>query len=406
MLAAMLVVAAVAPAGGAAAAAAQADGNASAYAGTHVSFDLASNAVTNYTVGGVEMVESIRVGAAGDSSTSGSAGLLADTSLSVATDLLGTSVSVTARAETTATLKTESGATLAAHDNPRGSLVVTSGNGSQVLYANVSGDASASNEGDARVVVERDGATGVFIAVGNASVGVTDEGDVSARVGEDGRIVFRTYTDGRTESDRRAEALIANGTATAQVYVGAQNGSTTTDVVRYGSNTTVEVTERADGTVTMTVERPVHNGTVVLTSVSDSVLDASGDLTVSVDGEAAARTSSYAALRSATNGGDQSAYLVVEESADASADARTNVYVALNHFSERTVTMQSSNSTGETSTTETSDGGETTDGEEADGETADGGSGGESTSTSAPGFGVTASLAALVGAALVAVRRA
>lgn len=370
--------------------------------------------MTNYSVDGAVMMDSLRVEAASESESSGSA------SLSVGADAGGSTVSVTATAAANATVETESGATLRAHDTPKGSLVVESGNGTQVVRANVSDGAAASAEGDSRVVVERENATGVFVAVGNASVNVTDSGDVSARVEEDGRVVFRAYAGERTESDERAEAFIADGTATAQVYVGEQNGSRTTDVVNYGSNTTVEFEESADGNVTVTVERPVRDGTVVLTSVSDAVVDSAGGLNVSVDGEAAAEASSYAELRSAADGGDRSAFLVANESADASADAQTDVYVALNHFSERTVTMQSENETGEAST-ETADATATDESSETAAETTEAseettdatessdasetGHGEETSSTSAPGFGAAVSVVALIGAALAALRR-
>ncbi|MFC6826596.1 PGF-CTERM sorting domain-containing protein [Halopelagius fulvigenes] len=416
VLAAMLVAAAVAPAAGAATATEARESLASAYAGTHVAFDTESNAVTNYTVNGAVMMDSLRVEAASGSESSGSAGLDADVSLSSAANIGGSAVSVTASAETNATVETESGATLRAHDNPKGSLVVRSGNGTQVVRANVSDDATASAEGDSRVVVERENAMGVFIAVGNASVNVTDSGDVSARVEEDGRVVFRAYAGERSESDERAEAFIADGTATAQVYVDERNGSRTTDVVNYDSNTTVEFEESSDGNVTMTVERPVHNGTVVLTSVSDAVVNSAGGLNVSVDGEAAAEASSYAELTSAADGGDRSAFLVANESADAGAEAQTDVYVAINHFSERTVTVQSENGTTETATetsNETADAAatdessETTEASDATGSShaSETGHGEETSSTSAPGFGAVVSVVALLGAALAALRR-
>ncbi|RDI73038.1 PGF-CTERM sorting domain-containing protein [Halopelagius longus] len=421
-MAAMLVVAAVAPAAGAATATEAQESSASAYAGTHVAFDTESNAVTNYSVDGAVMMDSLRVEAASESESSGSTGLDGEASLSVEADAGGSAVSVTTTAEANATVETESGATLRAHDNPKGSLVVESGNGTQVVRANVSDGATASAEGDSRVVVERDNSTGVFVAVGNASVNVTDDGDVSAQVEEDGRVVFRAYAGERSESDERAEAFIANGTATAQVYVDERNGSRTTDVVNYGSNTTVEFEESSDESVTMTVDRPVHNGTVVLTSVSDAVVNSSGDLNVSVDGEAAAEASTYAELASAANDGERSAFLVANESADASAEGQTDVYVALNHFSERTVTMQSENETTETATEtssetetaaatatdestdaseETTDASETT--ESSDASETDHGE--ETSSTSAPGFGAAVSVVALLGAALAALRR-
>ncbi|SFR35865.1 PGF-CTERM sorting domain-containing protein [Halogeometricum limi] len=412
VFAAILVTLAAVPASGAAAAA---TAQSSAYAGTHVTFDAETNAVTNYTVGGATVFDSLRVESAGSAQSEASAGADADldADASAVTDVAGSAVSVSATAETRATVTTESGAEMRVHDTPNGNLVLASDDGAQALRANVSDGASVSEDGEARVVVENGDTTSVFVAVGNASVARNDDGDVSAHVGDDGRLVLRTYgeSDERTESDEQAEQLIADGTATAELYVmGGANA--TTEIVQYGGNTTVEVAERTNETVTVTVERSVSEGAVVLTSVSDEAVAAGDSLAVSVDGEAAAHVESASELRTAANGGEQSAYMVTESSAE--ADAATDVYVALNHFSERTVTMtsESDGSAETTGTTETADGddsaetAESATDEETDTETdASSETSGTQTSTSAPGFGVTAALAALAGAALVAVRR-
>ncbi|WP_363467664.1 PGF-CTERM sorting domain-containing protein [Halogeometricum borinquense] len=421
LMAATLVIAAAVPATGAAAAA---DAQSSAYTGTHVEFDTESNAVTNYSVGGTMMLDSLRVESA---ESSGDTGIDVDASVSTEADIAGSSLSISATAEASADVTTESGATLTAHDTPNGNLVVT-GTESQVVRANVSEDATVTEDGEARVVVENGNTTGVFIAVGNASVAKNDDGDVSARVESDGRVVFRSYGENeeRTENDREAERLVANGTATAEVYVTDEGDNRSSEVVHYGSNTTVNVTEQSTETVNITVERAVSEGAVVLTSVSEKALNASDSLEVTVDGQAAAEVESTSELRTAADGGNQSAYMIADGSAD--ADAETDVYIALNHFSERKVTMQSADNestTTETATESTETETNTTATESTDTETetdtdstattSDDTSatenesatehGSETTESSTPGFGVTAALVALAGSALLIARR-
>lgn len=420
LVATLLITAALVPATGVVGA--DAENTDSAYAGTHVAFDASTDAVTNYSLGGTTVLESVRVDAGGSGDADTEVGVGASASTSAATGVVGSAVSLSATAETRATVTTESGATLTAHDTANGNLVVT-GEGSQVLRANVSEGAAVSEEGDARVVVENGDTTGVFIAVGNASVARTDDGDVSARVDGDGRVVFRAYGEGdeRNQSDREAERLVSDGTATAEVYVTNDGGDSAAEVVRYDDNTTVELRERADGNVTVAVERSVEEGAVVLTSVSERLVSAGESLSVTVDGEAAAEVDAASELRTAADGDDGAAYMVADGSADADADAAADVYVALDHFSERSVTMQSDDGSTATETdrtetetrTESADGETATEGTESDSTAAtteDAALDAESepattTGSEMPGFGATAALVAVVGGALVAARR-
>ena len=118
-------------------------------------------------------------------------------------------------------------------------------------------------------------------------------------------------------------------------------------------------------------------------------------LEVYVDGEAAAQAESYSDVRAATEGADQSRYMVRQSS---SAEAAVDVIVGVNHFSERTLSMQSAGDGESTATVDDSDGetsGEDTDvGDGTDDDTSDG---------DGAGFGALAALAA-VAAALIAAR--
>jgi hypothetical protein len=373
VVAALLVLASIAPAAVAATETAETQAEGEAYSGSHVEFGTSSTAVVDYTVDGTTVVENVTVQSASE------AGVGAELDGDVSVD--GASVSVATTAETTATVESESGARIESHDNERGIMVVTSEDGEQVVEADVSGEAES--EGESRVVVERDdGTEGTFIVVGDGEVAVNENGNVTAQVGEDGKLVYRQYEDERDDGDETQERLIANGTATAEVYYqqaqesGDDGGQRTADVVEYGSDTTVEVTERSESELNMTVERTQSEGKVVITHVSESAMegaDNAQDVEVYVDGEAAAEAESYSQVVAATEGDGGPAYTVRQSS---NADAAAEVVVGIDHFSERSVSMQSGGNG--------DDGGIT------------GGAG--------PGFGVVAALAA-VGGALVAARR-
>ena len=403
-VAALLVVSAVGSAAAVGSVGA-ATSNQKAYAGTSVSFDTTSNAVVDYAVGGETVMQSVKVQSQSETESGG--GLSADVELSATSDIAGAAVSLDAKSETSASMSTESGATLRAHDNDRGVLTVRAGDDSQYVAVNLSSSAEAASESSERVVVTtEDGTEGVFLVVGDGELTVNDQGNVSASLEGDSKLAFRSYPEGRTEDDQQQEQLITSGQAAAEVYVMQQSesgGEAVADVVQYGDNTTVEVTQQSEGAVRMTAERSKHQGKVVITSVSDEVVDATNDVQVTVDGEAAAQASSYSALQSAIDGGDTSKFLVRQQ---ASADASASVLVAVNHFSERQITMTESDTTtssGTTATTTETDS-TTTASETTDEQTA--APTDESTSsTSSPGFGATVALVALTGLALYAARQ-
>ncbi|WP_123537851.1 hypothetical protein [Halosimplex salinum] len=407
---AMLVVSAIAPV---TALAGTADRQ--AYAGNHVAFDTQSTAVVDYRVDGEQTVDSVRVQS--QSEAESAVGLDGSAGLDAVAGMVGAAVSLDAETDASASLTTDSGASVEAHDNGHGSLVVAADESAQYVALNVSDD-DAERVDDGRVVFETEGdATATAMVVGEGNVSVTDDGNLTAAVAEDSRLVVRSYTDGRTDDDEREERLIANETAAASVYVMSQGEQRVTDVVTYGQDTAVEVEERAAGRVDMTVERSAHEGRVVLTHVSDETFESASDVQVAVDGEAAASASSYAELRRATEGGDTSKYMV-RQSSEASADA--TVLVGVNHFSTRAVTL--TDSSADDSGTDASDGTDSSatdspdgtdsdssdssdDGDASDGDAADDESATvATTSGDGAGFGAVVALlalAALMGVAVV-----
>lgn len=360
-----------------------------AYAGTHVSFETSAHAVTDYAVDDEAMVSSVKVQSESSAESSGFIGV--DASLSAVTHVEGSALSVVAKTETEATVTAESGAEMTAHDNGNGILVVESGGESNYVVANLSSGASASAESDSQVqVTTESGTKGTFIVVGDGEVTVNEYGDVSAQLGADGRLVFRSYPDGKDDSDDKQEQLIAEGTAKAEAYVMAKGESTVVDTVSYGQKTTIEAKQTTQGEVEFAVERTASKGKVVITHVSEEVVDASSGVNVMVEGEAAAKASTYSQLKSAI-GSDQSRYMV--EGAG-SATAKAQVLVAVNSFSTKSVTMESEDSSGNSSDGDGSDDSGSGDGSDS--------SDGSTSSGTIPGFTATAGIVALLGAALLA----
>ena len=352
-----------------------------AYAGTHIEFETTGDAVVDYTVDNTTVFRSMSVQSQSTAESQGD--VRADVGLSAVTDVEGSGLSMGSQTDVSATVTAESGATVEAHDNEHGVLTVRSGGESQYVTVNVSASSQAESESDRRVVVTNDdGTQGAFIIVGDGAVTVNDQGNVSADLGSDSTLVFRSYSDGRSDEDDREEQLIAEGTAAAEVYVmesGEDGGELAADVVQYSEDTAVEVTERSEGTVRMTAERSESEGRVIITSVSEQAISSVEDLQVTVDGEAAAEASSYSELEGAL-GSDESAFLVRQTS---SAEASADVLVAVNEFSTREITMAESGSDG-------SDGGDDSD---------------DATETDVPGFGPVAALLALVAVAALAAGR-
>jgi|GEM_PF-506137 len=355
-----------------------------ASAGAHVAFDVQGDAITDYRIDGEQTFSSVAVQSQSAAESDAGAGLDADLGLEAALNLSGASLSLASETQASTELEAESGATLSAHDTPRGTLVVESGGKAQYVEAELGAGAEAREDGD-RVRVETDGREGVFLVIGDGEVGVTD-GNVTADLSEDATLAFRSYADG--ERDERAqyeESLIAEGNAAVEVTATERDGEVVSDAVSYGQETSVTASQTATNQINVTIDRAVHEGTVVMTTVSEEAVGSFENLSVRVDGEAAAEASSKSDLEGAI-GSDESRYMVVQ---DAGAEGQATVYVAVNHFSERTMTIAGD---------ETSDSADGSDGSESessnDGTTDDGTDDG--TGDSMPGFGAGAALIALL----------
>ncbi|WP_336136557.1 hypothetical protein [Natronomonas amylolytica] len=368
-LALLMTVSMVSMAAAPAAATQQADGE--AYSGANIEFQTTGTAVADYAVDGNVIVENVTVQSASE------AGSGIDAGLESTTDIDAAGLEIDSQARASATIRSESGAEMETHDNHRGVMQVRADGESQVVNVNVSGEAES--ESDERVVVTKDdGSQGTFIVVGDGEVVVNEEGEVNADIEQGSQLVYRQYDGERSDDDEQTERMIRNGTATAEVYVQQpqEDGEeTVADAVEYGEDTTVEVKSASENRVNMTVDRAESNGKVVITSVSEEAVENAEDLTVTVDGEAAAEADSYSEVRQSAAEGDQPRYYVSQSS---SAEATTDVAIGIDHFSTRNVEMQSE----------------------------DGGSDGGMTDGDGAGFGPIVALLAVVGSLLAARRHA
>ncbi len=361
--------------------------SANGYAGTNVAFTTNASAVANYSVGGATVFD--RVAVQSQSEAEAEAGLSAGLGLEGVTGVAGAAASLQTTSNTEASVTFESGARLQAHDNGHGSMVLVANENDQYVTANVTSDATLEAQSDDRVVIHNgNGSHSAVLVAGNGSVDVNAAGNLTADVRAESRLVVRTYGEERSSTAKTQERMIANGTATAQVYMGVE-GEAEADVVTYESDTDVSVTTQTENTVNVTVDRAESEGRVVMASMADSTVESDGELDVLVDGEAAVQASSYSELRSAAHSGATSKYMLASQT---EAEASADVLVAVNHFSERTVTMQS----GEDSSTDGGDGDDSNQVDNDDDPTT--GSGG-------PGFGVIVGVMALLGAAALAIYR-
>jgi PGF-CTERM protein len=400
----------------------QAEG--SAYVGSNVAFDVSNDAIVNYTVNGERVVDGMAVQSAASADGEAGAGIEIGAGSDIAFSGAGLSVAndFSAGASTSATIESDSGAELETHDNERGIVVIRSNGERQVARFDGSDGSAAEPESEKRAVLTNENGTATVIVVGEGNVSVSEDGNVTATTGPEGRVVYRQYEDERSDSEAQQERLIANGTAVAEVYVQSaadaaegddsdddtptptptgelseEAAERSADVVRYSEDTTVEVTEQSANTVNATVERAQSQGKVVIMSVSEAAFENAEDAQVFVDGEAAVEADSYSEVRSAAAGGDRSAFLVRQSS---SAEAAVDVVVGINHFSAREVSMQSGSDDGSATGTSVAADTATATATDTAADT------GDSTETDGqPGFGAVVAVAAFIAAALVASSR-
>jgi PGF-CTERM protein len=367
---------------------------AEAHNGSNVNFQTTDNAVVDYRVNGVALVESVKTEAQDTTEQRGGMGVGA--TISSNARVRGATISAAAQTQTRTSFETGSGAAMQAHDSDRGNLLVRATGGDQLVGLNVSDGVQAEQASDRRAVVTHtDGTQGVIVVIGNGSAIVNEEGNVVADVADGSALVYRQYGSERSDEERAQERMIADGTAAAEVYVTAPsdgNDQPATDAIQYEQDTAVTVGMANDTAIKMTADRDAADGRIVISSVSEAAFDTASEINVTVDGTAATRAESTDALRTAADGGTNSAFMIRSAT---TTTASTDVVIAINHFSDRDLTITTGDDettiSGEDDSSTTNDTSATDDSSTTDEDT--------------PGFGVIVAIVAILSASLIAVNR-
>jgi len=315
--------------------------------GTNISFGVADNAVTEYTVGGTEMFASIR---AQSESSAVEEGLIeADIDeISAIANVNGAGLSVNAETavSTTIDVGTSPGAKLTTHDNSHGTLTMTPGQDTQVAIVNVSSNTEVSVEDEEMATVTADnGAEGSFILSGSGGeLARNDDGNLVLRLSPNSDLVFKAYPDGKSAAEDQQESLIADGIIGAEVHVMERDGETLYDAATYSTFVNYHGSEKTANGTNLTFGSPQGTGTVVVANVNEAAVgslssmevyvnSSSGEETVAVD-----QPNATAALDEIDGyiSTSSSGYYVVPP---AEGSTSTDVLVGINHFTNRTVAM-------------------------------------------------------------------
>ncbi len=351
--------------------------------GTHISFGVANDAVTGYTVGGTEMFSSFRMQSQSSAVDEG----LIEANLDEITSIVninaaGLSVEAETSASTTLNVSSSPGAYVRAHDNGHGTFRVAPGQNTQVGIVNVSSNTELTVEGEEMATLTADnGAEATFMVVGTGGeVATNEDGNLAVRLGANSDLIFKAYPDGKSDAEAEQESLISDGIIGAEVHVMEQDGERVIDAASYNTFVNYYGTEEAANGTNFTFGSARGTGTLVVTHVSEAAVGSLSSVEAYVNSSNGENTVPVEADSAATGVANVEQYVGSPESAyyavpPAEGSASTDVVVAINHFSNRTVTMGQNVGPSDTS-----------------------GSGG------VPGFGAPAAIAALLALAAFARR--
>lgn len=294
--------------------------NGDIYAGDNIRYNLKSDEIDNYSVQGKTYFTSMKTGTKISSGT----GLLGG--------LIGANIAISSIAGVGSKLSTDN-ANIFVHDNPNGNLQVMVNQGS-IVQISLTGGSSATYQGEKYITVRNpDGSESSFLIAGNGKLEMRD-GKMVADLDNDGQLIFKAYPVGKTQLDDAVEQGIIDGIVAAEINIPGKNDAAASSSISYSSAVSAKVNEVANEKISILVSSSNSVGKTIAIEIDSSRLPFQdpGQLEVRVDGEVAAKASSTSELY-ATGAGDKPRYLV------AKAEGATKVMVAINHFSDREVTL-------------------------------------------------------------------
>lgn len=231
---------------------------------------------------------------------------------------------------------------ISAHDNANGLLKFKAENDT-TMSIELPESATIEKESDKKITVGSDGTEGTLMISGQGHLSVED-GTIIVELEKNSQLVFKAYPGEKDSGDEEIEDGIISGNLSAEIQV--LGDGDITDSVEYSTEVEIKSVSVTEDDITVTVDSATEISKTIVITIDNNELPADpSELSIKVDGEATVKASSTGELY-ATETSDISKSMVVK------GETETKVFVAVNHFSERTVTIEDVNSaTGETPAT-------------------------------------------------------
>lgn len=220
---------------------------------------------------------------------------------------------------------------ISVHDNVNGILNFKAKDDTTVVIE-ISDSASIEKESDKKVTVKSEDMEGTIMIAGGGSVSVKD-GTITVELEKNSQLIFKVYPEEKDSGDDEIEDGIISGNLSAEIQV-FKDGTNKSDSIEYSSEIEIASIYTTNENISITIDSSTELSKTIVITIDNSKLPADpGDLSIKVDGERTVQVSSTDELY-ATGADDESRSMVVI------GDKSTKVFVAVNHFSKRTITIE------------------------------------------------------------------
>ncbi|MDY6964590.1 MAG: DUF2606 family protein [Halobacteriota archaeon] len=231
---------------------------------------------------------------------------------------------------------------ISTHNNANGLLKLKADEDTTVTIE-ISESATVDRESDRRITVRSDGMEGTLMIAGQGNLTVEND-TIIVNLEAHSQLIFKAYPGEKDDGDEAIEDGIISGNLSAEVQI-ISDGEDVSDTVEYSEDVVITEVDTTEDNVSVTVESTTEIGKTIVVTINNSELstDPSG-LSVKIDGESTMKVNSTEELYT---DGEESKYFIVEGMDD------TKVFIYVNHFSERVITVEGVASTPSTTTPET-----------------------------------------------------
>lgn len=273
--------------------------------GRNAQLNVSGNRIINYSTGGTKIIKSMDTGA----------NITVGAKTGVKTEFQSANLSISA------------------HDNTNGILKFKAEKDTKVKL-NLSANAVVGDESEKKVSIKADNVETTVMIAGPGSLDV-ENNTIKANLRESSQLISKSYPGGKEKGDDEIESGIVNGNISAEVQIFNETEGTTNDTVEYSPTVTIKEIKATKGEISVTADSKTEAGTTIAIIVENSMLPAEvNNLSIKVDGEATVNASSFYELY-ATRKEDKPRSMVIK------GDTCTKILVAVNHFSERAISIES-----------------------------------------------------------------